>query len=50
MGQLHERITSTKKGSVTSIQAIYVPADYYTDPAPATAFAIWMPQQTWNVN
>ncbi|GIP40942.1 ATP synthase subunit beta [Paenibacillus sp. J31TS4] len=39
MGQLQERITTTKKGSVTSIQAIYVPADDYTDPAPATAFA-----------
>ncbi|MBW4081704.1 F0F1 ATP synthase subunit beta [Paenibacillus sp. S150] len=39
MGQLQERITSTKNGSVTSIQAIYVPADDYTDPAPATAFA-----------
>ncbi|WP_188353426.1 F0F1 ATP synthase subunit beta [Leuconostoc pseudomesenteroides] len=39
MGQLQERITSTKKGSVTSIQAVYVPADYYTDPAPATTFA-----------
>jgi len=39
MGQLQERITSTRKGSVTSIQAIYVPADDYTDPAPATAFA-----------
>jgi F-type H+-transporting ATPase subunit beta len=39
MGQLQERITSTKRGSVTSIQAIYVPADDYTDPAPATAFA-----------
>ncbi|WP_088070211.1 F0F1 ATP synthase subunit beta [Gottfriedia luciferensis] len=39
MGQLQERITSTNKGSVTSIQAIYVPADDYTDPAPATAFA-----------
>jgi F-type H+-transporting ATPase subunit beta len=39
MGQLQERITSTKAGSVTSIQAIYVPADDYTDPAPATAFA-----------
>jgi F-type H+-transporting ATPase subunit beta len=38
MGQLQERITSTKKGAVTSIQAIYVPADDYTDPAPATAF------------
>ncbi|WP_042143854.1 F0F1 ATP synthase subunit beta [Paucisalibacillus sp. EB02] len=39
MGQLQERITSTTKGSVTSIQAIYVPADDYTDPAPATTFA-----------
>jgi F-type H+-transporting ATPase subunit beta len=39
MGQLQERITSTKNGSVTSIQAIYVPADDYTDPAPATTFA-----------
>lgn len=38
MGQLQERITSTKKGSITSIQAIYVPADDYTDPAPATTF------------
>jgi F-type H+-transporting ATPase subunit beta len=39
MGELQERITSTDKGAVTSIQAIYVPADDYTDPAPATAFA-----------
>lgn len=39
MGQLQERITSTRDGSITSIQAIYVPADDYTDPAPATAFA-----------
>jgi len=39
MGQLQERITSTKKGSVTSVQAIYVPADDITDPAPAKAFA-----------
>ena len=38
MGELQERITSTQRGSVTSIQAIYVPADDYTDPAPATAF------------
>ena len=38
MGQLQERITSTKNGSITSIQAIYVPADDYTDPAPATTF------------
>jgi F-type H+/Na+-transporting ATPase subunit beta len=39
MGELQERITSTKHGSITSIQAIYVPADDYTDPAPATTFA-----------
>ena len=39
MGQLQERITSTKKGYITSIQAVYVPADDYTDPAPATTFA-----------
>jgi F-type H+-transporting ATPase subunit beta len=39
MGQLQERITSTKKGSVTSVQAIFVPADDYTDPAPANVFA-----------
>ncbi len=39
MGALQERITSTKKGSITSIQAVYVPADDLTDPAPATAFA-----------
>jgi F-type H+-transporting ATPase subunit beta len=39
MGALQERITSTKKGSITSVQAIYVPADDITDPAPATAFA-----------
>ena len=39
MGDLQERITSTKKGSITSVQAIYVPADDLTDPAPATAFA-----------
>ena len=39
MGNLQERITSTKKGSITSIQAVYVPADDYTDPAPATTFA-----------
>ena len=39
MGELQERITSTQKGSITSVQAIYVPADDYTDPAPATAFA-----------
>ncbi len=39
MGQLQERITSTKQGSITSIQAVYVPADDYTDPAPATTFA-----------
>lgn len=39
MGELQERIASTKNGSITSIQAIYVPADDYTDPAPATTFA-----------
>jgi F-type H+-transporting ATPase subunit beta len=39
MGAMQERITSTKKGSITSIQAVYVPADDYTDPAPATTFA-----------
>lgn len=39
MGEMQERITSTNKGSITSIQAIYVPADDYTDPAPATTFA-----------
>lgn len=39
MGDLQERITSTKKGSITSVQAVYVPADDLTDPAPATAFA-----------
>jgi F-type H+-transporting ATPase subunit beta len=38
MGEMQERITSTRKGSITSVQAIYVPADDYTDPAPATAF------------
>ena len=38
MGRLQERITSTKKGSVTSVQAVYVPADDLTDPAPATTF------------
>lgn len=49
MGQLQERISSTKDGSITSIQAIYVPADDYTDPAPAT-FAHRMQQRTWSVN
>ena len=39
MGELQERITSTKSGSITSVQAVYVPADDYTDPAPATTFA-----------
>ena len=38
MGQIQERITSTKKGSITSVQAVYVPADDFTDPAPATTF------------
>jgi F-type H+-transporting ATPase subunit beta len=41
MGALQERITTTKKGSITSVQAIYVPADDLTDPAPATSFAHW---------
>ena len=39
MGALQERITTTTKGSITSVQAIYVPADDLTDPAPATSFA-----------
>src|SRR6202046_4096334 len=39
MGALQERITSTKKGAITSVQAVYVPADDLTDPAPATSFA-----------
>jgi F-type H+-transporting ATPase subunit beta len=39
MGQLQERITSTRRGSITSMQAVYVPADDYTDPAPVTTFA-----------
>jgi F-type H+-transporting ATPase subunit beta len=39
MGELQERITSTKRGSITSMQAVYVPADDYTDPAPSTTFA-----------
>src|SRR3990170_7996562 len=39
IGGLQERITSTKKGSITSVQAVYVPADDYTDPAPATIFS-----------
>ncbi|MFX9042588.1 F0F1 ATP synthase subunit beta, partial [Acinetobacter baumannii] len=39
MGALQERITTTQKGSITSVQAIYVPADDLTDPAPATSFA-----------
>lgn len=43
MGSLQERITSTQEGSVTSVQAVYVPADDLTDPAPSTTFTIWMP-------
>jgi F-type H+-transporting ATPase subunit beta len=39
LGELEERITSTKKGSITSVQAVYVPADDFTDPAPATTFS-----------
>lgn len=50
MGQLQERITSTKKGSITSIQAIYVPADDYTDRRRQQHSPIWMRQPTWNVN
>ena len=45
MGALQERITSTKNGSITSVQAVYVPADDLTDPAPATTFAHLMLQQ-----
>lgn len=53
MGDLQERITSTKHGSVTSVQAVYVPADDLTDPAPATTSHIWMrlqcfPEKLWN--
>ena len=43
MGKLQERIASTKTGSITSIQAVYVPADDLTDPSPATTFATWTP-------
>lgn len=42
LGALQERITSTNRGAITSVQAVYVPADDPTDPAPATAFAHWM--------
>ncbi len=45
MGNMQERITTTTKGSITSVQAIYVPADDLTDPAPATTFAIWTPRR-----
>ena len=45
MGALQERITSTKSGSITSVQAVYVPADDLTDPGPATTFSHWMQQQ-----
>merc|ERR1711970_1172162 len=44
MGSMQERITTTTKGSITSVQAIYVPADDLTDPAPATTLLTWMPQ------
>ena len=47
MGNLQERITSTDKGSITSVQAIYVPADDLTDPAPATSFSHLMLQQCY---
>ena len=46
MGALQERITTTNKGSITSVQAIYVPADDLTDPAPATSFAHLMLRQS----
>jgi F-type H+-transporting ATPase subunit beta len=49
MGVLQERITSTQEGSITSIQAVYVPADDLTDPAPATTFATLMQQQFYRV-
>ncbi len=49
MGQLQERITSTKRGSITSVQAIYVPADDLTDPAPATTFSHLTPRPFWTV-
>jgi F-type H+-transporting ATPase subunit beta len=45
MGAMQERITSTNKGSITSVQAVYVPADDLTDPAPATTFAHLMQQR-----
>ena len=48
MGDLQERITSTNKGSITSFQAVYVPADDLTDPAPANTFAHWIPPSCWN--
>ena len=48
MGQLQERITSTTKGSITSLQAIYVPADDYTDPAPVTPFRTSTPPSGWS--
>lgn len=47
MGQLQERITSTKDGSITSVQAVYVPADDLTDPAPQLPLRIWMPKRYW---
>ena len=46
IGELQERITSTKKGAITSVQAIYVPADDYTDPAPATTLRTWTRRRT----
>jgi F0F1-type ATP synthase beta subunit len=49
MGNLQERITSTKKGSITSFQAVYVPADDLTDPAPATPSRTWTPPSCWSV-
>ena len=49
MGAMQERITSTKNGSITSVQAVYVPADDLTDPAPATTLLTWMPPQSFLV-
>ena len=49
MGQLQERITSTKKGSITSVQAVYVPADDLTDPAQRQLLPIWMLELFWIV-
>ena len=47
MGAFQERITSTRNGSITSIQAVYVPADDMTDPAPATTFTVFTVATVW---